>query len=944
MMERFREGFAALTGHSKPLLWQERLYDRLLEGDVPSALDLPTGLGKTSVMALWLLALAEQMKDGGAPKLPRRLVYVVDRRAVVDQATEEAEKLRAALRRPELSGVRTALGLAEGEELPVSTLRGKLADNRAWLADPAKPAIIIGTVDMTGSRLLFSGYGVSPRMRSVHAAMLAVDSLFVLDESHLAPAFQKLLEQIAGGDDRLWPEQEIICPLHVLPLSATGERKARAFTLTPEDEQDAIVRRRLHATKQLELKRVRTGGKKDALAGALAQQALALAFDEEGTARTTRREMNGETHERAPRVIIYAHSREVVLAVAKELRKHEWVKAEKRGGPLKADIELFTGARRVKEREEARKALEKLGFLAGASGTDPERPAFLVATAAAEVGVDLDADHMVGDLAYWFSQNRKIYVHWVALERMIQRMGRVNRLGAAQESRLVVLVDEDAIGKEKDKEQQARLQAAVRALEALRGDASPAALRRLQEESPELVRQASTPLPLYPPLELPHVEAWAMTSLPEHTGRPDIQPWLRGWVEEEPQATIIWRAYLPWRSGKEKPLKRDVEAFFRAARPHLLEMVEAPAGLIIIKIILEGTKKWIEKLQEENSERLNFIEKVPALIAISPAGDFLHAWSLDELAKKKINTDLIAGKLLIATREIGGLERNGLLSEDAKEPPETLDAGWDEEWLKEIGFRVLVRTADSAEPALPPDWKPALEVVLERDGDGKPARWLEVRVLRGEDAEEGDPAIAQREYHLKPHLEEVAGEAAALARRLQLPSLWQDSLHQAGLWHDMGKRRLLWQRAANAPVRAVHSWRPELKPEEAYAKTEGPFNGRILNGYRHEFGSLLDALNDEELKKLPDEQRDLVLHLIAAHHGYARPLIAAIDPKWPSSRLEQRAMQAALRFARLQRRFGPWGLAWLEALLRAADRKASARIAQNDTPASAAPEREGTHG
>ena len=52
------------------------------------AVDIPTGLGKTSVMALWLIAIAE-----GA-NLPRRLVYVVDRRAVVDQATRFAELLR----------------------------------------------------------------------------------------------------------------------------------------------------------------------------------------------------------------------------------------------------------------------------------------------------------------------------------------------------------------------------------------------------------------------------------------------------------------------------------------------------------------------------------------------------------------------------------------------------------------------------------------------------------------------------------------------------------------------------------------------------------------------------------------------------------------------------------------------------------------------------------
>jgi CRISPR-associated endonuclease/helicase Cas3 len=84
-------GFVALTGR-EPFRWQRRLLEEYLaKGHTPDAVDVPTGLGKTMVMALWLIARAQ-----GSP-LPRRLVYVVDRRAVVDQATEEAEKLRAAL-------------------------------------------------------------------------------------------------------------------------------------------------------------------------------------------------------------------------------------------------------------------------------------------------------------------------------------------------------------------------------------------------------------------------------------------------------------------------------------------------------------------------------------------------------------------------------------------------------------------------------------------------------------------------------------------------------------------------------------------------------------------------------------------------------------------------------------------------------------------------------
>ena len=45
-----------LTPGSSAFPWQTALLERFRAGDVPRALDLPTGLGKTSVIAIWLVA------------------------------------------------------------------------------------------------------------------------------------------------------------------------------------------------------------------------------------------------------------------------------------------------------------------------------------------------------------------------------------------------------------------------------------------------------------------------------------------------------------------------------------------------------------------------------------------------------------------------------------------------------------------------------------------------------------------------------------------------------------------------------------------------------------------------------------------------------------------------------------------------------------------------
>ena len=182
MSLNFEPTFEALTG-KKPFPWQTAFYKRFELGEIPKAATLPTGLGKTSVIAIWLIALANKCN------IPRRLVYVVNRRTVVDQTTEEVEKYKKA----KVDGI---------ADFALSTLRGQFADNREWSADPSRPAVICGTVDMIGSRLLFSGYGLGMGSKPLHAGFLGQDALLIHDEAHLEPAFQTLLETIVAEQTR----------------------------------------------------------------------------------------------------------------------------------------------------------------------------------------------------------------------------------------------------------------------------------------------------------------------------------------------------------------------------------------------------------------------------------------------------------------------------------------------------------------------------------------------------------------------------------------------------------------------------------------------------------------------------------------------------------------------------------------------------------------------
>lgn len=915
----FAEQFETLTGF-KPMRWQQRLYDEhFVKGTLPSAVNVPTGLGKTAVMAIWMIALAHQMKSGQV-SLPRRLAYVVDRRAVVDQATQFAEDLRANLQKSEAGKLRAALSLGEGEALPISTLRGQFVDNRDWLEDPSRLSIIVGTVDMIGSRQLFEGYGVSRKMRPYHAGLLGSDTLVLLDEAHLVPPFEALLAELTESAERYGPQDKelgkLLPKLQLLPLSATGRRQtAQPFTLEEGDfrnPDDAIVLERLFAEKYLTLQK--PGDKK--LEEALAEQAWAMA---QKTQKQNHDE-NGKAAFKAVRVIVYCNSRDVAEKAKTALDK----KAKKT--VAEGRTELFVGARRVKERTDAEQRLKELGFLAGMG--EQTAPAFLVATSAGEVGIDLDADHLVCDLVAW--------------ERMVQRFGRVNRRGGVGRHADIIVIDEEPKPKKQESptaEEQTRIrnyQGVKRLFETLRDDGddasniSPESLRQLNERAGkddilrQLVADASSPAPLRPALHRALVDAWSMTSLPEHTGRPEVKPWLRGWLDEKPQTTVAWRTRLPVRA---QPLvtKKEIEDFFEAAPIHTSETLETETFRVMTWLKARAGKLGTQAADHVCGILLTgYGEHVQTLYVRDLLGD--------SKSDKKHHEDIergLPGKTLIISADFGGLkdgllssdERNGWLSpdKDKMQLPETADGN--ESWMDAdtpvIRFRII---ESSTEPDKDSDdvWHESRRFVLERNTDGETTRWLSIQKWRDTSNTENDRAEG-RPQALAEHQCWVAKRAEAIGKRLGLPDDYITMLKIAARRHDEGKQAKRWQRAFRAERDAR-----KFKIDGPLAKTRGPINQAVLGGYRHEFGSLPHAKNDPDFKQLSEELQELALHLIAAHHGFARPLISTKGcDDLPPSALEERAREVALRFARLQKRWGPWGLAWWEALLRAADVQAS---------------------
>jgi len=378
-----------------PAAWQSALADRPFWSDVPAetptwpdALIAPTGLGKTAgVVLAWAWRHAQ-----GDPDVPRRLVYCLPMRTLVEQT--------AAATRGWMAALAGTPGLPRCEDVHV--LMGG-ADEPPWYRDPDQPAILIGTQDMLVSRALMRGYAMSRFRWPVDFALLHTDALWVFDEVQAMGAARPTSTQLEafrrgmGGDQparSLW----VSATLDPAWLNSVDFRDTRAVWHVPddfpEDAGDARIQSIVSARKPVtRVEAPQPSQKKDEAK----EYAQALA--------QTVQDQHRSGH---PTLVI-------VNTVARAQAVHAALSAASGSETL-----LIHSRFRPTDRAHIIRQLPTPGA---------PRDVIIVATQAIEAGVDLSAAVMVTELAPWAS--------------LVQRFGRVNRKGeySAEAGAPVVWID-----------------------------------------------------------------------------------------------------------------------------------------------------------------------------------------------------------------------------------------------------------------------------------------------------------------------------------------------------------------------------------------------------------------------------------------------------------------------------------------------------------------------
>lgn len=947
----FRDFFRALYG-CDPFPWQERLARRVCgsvdaPGNWPLCITLPTAAGKTACIDIAVFALACQAPLPAARRTAaRRVFFVVDRRVVVDQAYQHAERLSLMLcdatggiLRRVASALRSA-GADEKRPLDYYALRGGMYRESAWVRSPLQPTIITSTVDQVGSRLLFRGYGVSDASKPLHAALVGNDALILLDEAHCAAPFMQTMELV--NKYRAWADEPLRSPFAFVTMTATPSHEC-----APEDierlgdaDMDSPLGDRVRANKPATLvvaAKAKGAKWRVELVKELVRHACAL-HEKDGFA--------------AVGVIVNRVATARETAAALRDRFGEGV-----------DVVLLTGRMRPLDRDAV---VARLAPLLSGSAASLARPTFVVATQTLEVGADLDFHALVTECA--------------SLDALRQRFGRLNRIAVRPSAKAVVVVrgdqaqdsEDDPVygasladtwkwlanhGDGVDEEGRSRIDFGVESI-GRKWDATP------PEKRPGLLAPAPDAAVLLPA----HCDMWCQTS-PRPVPDPDPSYFLHGPDRGSPEVQVVFRADL----GDDPDGWAEIVSL---CPPSSSETLPVRLGLLqrwLREVPVTDDRSDVQGEQvgadDESGEEVGtrralrwrgpescqtgivggFDSLVPGDVYVLPnsasakaLGDFPGGTSDDPItdagdAAFQRSRDIAMLRLRsevypALASSFDELDRESM--DDAEIEAKVAQAldllgGHQDEAVRRAAERLARPSARAVK------WHPRRGIVLV----GR--RRLRLFDPTFAEPEESWDASCERPYPLVRHGADVAEAARTFAEQAGLGA-HAGAIELAGLFHDAGKadpRFQAWLHGGRSRVAAAFGTAlaksvgsPLTGHQRAIARERAAYPA----GGRHELLSVRFAGCDGALPAgTPTEVRELVLHLIAAHHGHCRPFAPVVIDANPvqvsygrdgrvlvassATGLERVDSGVAERFWRLTRRFGWWGLPWLEAMLRLAD-------------------------
>ena len=903
----FSAFFAALNGGHAPFSWQQDLVDHIVTtGTWPHRIVAPTGAGKSSVVDVHLFVNA-LFASGNGPRVPRRLCVVVGRRALVDSQADRAMNIQRSmvdlLNNDAASGesdiiYRVAKLLSSfhvhdvTEPFLVGHIRGELSNRSLPVNEPSACAVIAATPDMWGSRLLFKGYGSSKQARPRETALIAMDSVFVLDEAHLNQQLLVTAERVAKlqefGADIGVPRLQVVETTATPSEPKKGQTEVGVDVSNLDGVDDAELLRRVNSVKELHRVSVEkwngAPGNSEVVAHAVAE------------IHKLRNEQTSSEVEQSHTIGCIVNHVDTALKIANELKKR------------KLNVELIVGRMRTYDLEQLREKHPLLLTCAGDNEID-----VVVATQTLEVGIDIDFSSLVTELA--------------PASSLAQRFGRVNRLGKRKDSKIVVLEPADLI-KVKDEVPPYKgddLRKAYDWLDVLsqQNSVNPAAM--LACVSPP----TSRPRLLYQRPELTDLLEFSRTS-EDMYAEPDLDLWLHDSLEDQKAiGGIVVREQLP------------VDDFVA------LELLKAfpPETNEVFPASLDILRDKLSQLVVDDRQRIKLERSKPDILRRA----FFFRDGEVEICTPRYR--LHPGDVIIIDRGIPFTTEKVAVKgkPDDKEPPEAVK----NENVEVLTFNTGMSDSEAdifrEFCGLTPDEATSIWRESGHEGDivlsnsiqddlrfGEVVPWYAI-VYSEELQEDSDTrqewTRSQGKVFLDDHQNDVAVRAKKIVEAVGLKEDFGADIVVAAQHHDDGKADHRFQSMLGG-LRAEK----ELAKSEVRTRQETKISRQrsgLPQGWRHEQMSVVLVTAEKVQGKLSCS--DLALRIIGCSHGNGRNSFKHTDrillqnvQGSDSDILRQKAHDLFFigRWEELieetDMKFGPYVTAYLEALERAADVQISA--------------------